>query len=108
MLQDAVSLGVNPSEEAIRQGPLTARFLVTGDDSAGSVAAFEVRVPAGQRLAAPAHSHDGFEETIYGVDGVLTRTVDGRPIDVGPGQALRAAPSTGSTTTVARTPGRCA
>ena len=41
------------------------------------------------RLAAPAHSHDYYEETIYGIDGVLTWTVDGKQIDVGPGQALR-------------------
>ena len=45
-------------------------------------------VPAAQRLAAPAHSHDHYEETIYGLAGVLTWTVDGTPIDVGPGQAL--------------------
>ena len=44
--------------------------------------------PGAQRLAAPAHSHDHYEETIYGIDGVLTWTVDGKQIDVGPGQAL--------------------
>ncbi|HEU5041714.1 MAG TPA: hypothetical protein VFT84_12865 [Gemmatimonadales bacterium] len=37
---------------------------------------------------APAQSHDRFEETIYGIHRVLTWTVDGKPIDVGPGQAL--------------------
>ena len=37
---------------------------------------------------APAHSHDHYEETIYGIEGVLTWTVDGKRIDVGPGQAL--------------------
>ena len=37
---------------------------------------------------APAHSHDHYEETIFGIDGVLTWTVDGKQIDVGPGQAL--------------------
>jgi quercetin dioxygenase-like cupin family protein len=41
-----------------------------------------------QRLQAPAHSHDHYEETIYGLQGTLTWTVDGQPIDVGPGQAL--------------------
>ena len=45
-------------------------------------------VRGGQRLPAPAHSHDHYEETIYGVNGVLTWTVNGRAIDVGPGQAL--------------------
>ncbi len=81
-------LHVNPSDETIRLGPLTVRFLITGENSNGSVAAFEVGVPAAQRLAAPAHSHDHYEETIYGIDGVLTWTVDGKQFDVGPGQAL--------------------
>src|SRR5215475_11350550 len=79
---------VNPSEETIRLGPLAVRFLITGEDSTGSIAAFEVVVPGAQRLAAPAHSHDHYEETIYGISGVLSWTVDGKPIDVGPGQAL--------------------
>lgn len=45
-------------------------------------------VPASERLAGPAHSHDHYEETIYGLEGVLTWTVEGKQIDVGPGQAL--------------------
>lgn len=81
-------LRVNPADETIRLGPLAVRFLVTGENSSGTVAVFEVIVPAGQRLMAPGHSHDHFEETVYGVDGVLTWTVDGERIDVGPGQAL--------------------
>ena len=88
MLQQAVDLHVNPSDETVRLGPLAVRFLITGENSNGSVAAFEVGVPAGQRLAAPAHSHDHYEETIYGIDGVLTWTVNGKQVDVGPGQAL--------------------
>ena len=88
MLQPAVGIKVNPSDETIRLGPLAVRFLITGENSNGSVAAFEVSVPSGQRLMAPSHSHDHYEETIYGLDGVLTWTVDGRQIEVGPGQAL--------------------
>ena len=88
MTQQTIGLRVNPSDETIRLGPLAVRFLLTGEDSHGSVAVFELFVPGAQRLAAPAHSHDRYEETIYGVDGVLTWTVDGRPVDVGPGQAL--------------------
>jgi uncharacterized cupin superfamily protein len=34
------------------------------------------------------HSHDGFEETIYGVEGTTTWTIDGETIDVGPGEAV--------------------
>ncbi len=80
--------GVNPSDETIRLGPLAVRFLIAGEDSGGSVAIFECSVPGAQRLAAPAHSHDAYEETIYGIEGVLTWTVDGQSFDVGPGQAL--------------------
>ena len=88
MIQHTLDLHVNPSDETIRVGLLTVRFLVTADNSSGSIAAFEVTVPGGQRLLAPAHSHDHYEETIYGIDGVLTWAVNGRQIEVGPGQAL--------------------
>jgi quercetin dioxygenase-like cupin family protein len=79
---------VNPSEEIIKIGPLGIRFLLTGDDSNRTMSVFEVLVPAGQKLAAPAHRNDAYEETLYGIEGVLTWTVDGKPIEVGPGQAL--------------------
>jgi len=88
MEAQAAGLRVNPSDEAIRLGPLTVRFLITGENSNATVAAFEVVVPGAQRLAAPAHSHDHYEETIYGIEGMLTWTVDGERIDVGPGEAL--------------------
>ncbi len=74
--------------ETIQLGPLTVRFLLTGADSNGSVAVFELSVPAGQRLPAPAHSHDHYEETIYGLEGVMTWTVNGKPTDLAPGEAL--------------------
>ncbi len=83
-----VDLCVNPDDETIRVGSLAVHFLVSGENSSGTVAVFEVVVPAGQRLPAPAHSHDHYEETAYGVEGVLTWTVDGKLIDLGPGQAL--------------------
>lgn len=88
MPQETADLRVNPANEILRGGQLQLRFLPTGDNSNGSVAAFELIVPAAQRLQAPAHSHNHYEETIYGIDGTLTWTVDGKPIDVGPGQAL--------------------
>ena len=76
----------NPSEE-IRIGQLVIRFLLEGEASGGSIALFELDVPAGARVPA-AHSHDGYEETIYGLEGVLTWTLDGRQTDVGPGEVL--------------------
>jgi quercetin dioxygenase-like cupin family protein len=75
------------THEEIAVGQLAIRFLVEGEDSGGSVAVFEFDVPADAKVAA-AHSHDGYEETIYGLEGVLTWTIEGTPIDVGPGEAL--------------------
>jgi len=75
------------TREEIKVGDLAIRFLVEGGQSAGSVAVFEFDVPAGTKVAA-AHSHDGYEETVYGLVGVLTWTVEGTTTDVGPGEAL--------------------
>ena len=73
--------------EQIEVGGMAIRFLVEGGQSGGALAIFEFAVPVGARVAA-AHSHDGYEETIYGLEGVLTWTVEGTPTDVGPGEAL--------------------
>ena len=75
------------TREEIRIGQLAIRFVVEGDESKGAVAMFEFDVPAGARVPI-AHSHDGYEETIYGLEGVLTWTVEQTPTDVGPGEAL--------------------
>jgi quercetin dioxygenase-like cupin family protein len=73
--------------EDIRIGQLAVRFLLEGEASGGSVAIFEFDVAAGAKVPA-AHSHDGYEETIYGLEGVLTWTLDGRKTDVGKGELL--------------------
>ncbi len=88
MSSQVADISINPSEETLRLGPLVIHFLLTGDSSNGTAALFEVVVPGSQRLMAPAHSHDQYEETIYGAEGVLTWTVDGKQFDIGPGQAL--------------------
>lgn len=88
MKTQSVITGTNPAAETIRLGALTLNFLVTRETSGGSIAAFELLVPGGQRLPAPAHSHDHYEESIYGISGVVTFTVDSKPIEIGPGQML--------------------
>jgi quercetin dioxygenase-like cupin family protein len=74
-------------QEEIKVGSVVIRFLVEGEQSAGSVALFEFDVPAGARVPA-AHGHDGYEETIYGLEGVLTWTIEGVQLDVGPGETV--------------------
>jgi quercetin dioxygenase-like cupin family protein len=73
--------------ELIRVGATTVRVLVEAADSGGSAAVFEVVIQARGRMPAP-HSHDGYEETIYGLEGVSTWTVNGSPVEVAPGDAL--------------------
>ena len=79
-------MSVSMNEE-IRIGQMAIRFLVEGTESNGSVAIFEFDVPVGTRVPV-AHSHDGYEETVYGVRGTLSWTVEGTTTDVGPGEAL--------------------
>jgi quercetin dioxygenase-like cupin family protein len=70
--------------EIIRVGQIEIRFLLESADSNGSVAMFEFAVPDGAKVPLP-HYHKAYDETVYGVQGVLTFTVEGKPVDIGPG-----------------------
>jgi quercetin dioxygenase-like cupin family protein len=75
---------MTPPKEIIRIGSIEIRFLLDGDDTGGRLSVFEVLVPPGARVPAP-HYHENVDEVAYGLEGVLTWTVDGRAIPVGPG-----------------------
>lgn len=75
------------TREEIRVGSMLIRFLVEGHASGGSVAMFECDVPANAKLPA-AHSHDAYEETIYGLQGTTTFTVAGKLRPLSPGDVL--------------------
>ena len=47
-------------------------------DTNGVVAIFEFTVPVGAKVPLP-HSHKHYDETVYGVEGVVTFAVEGRP-----------------------------
>jgi len=59
---------LTPLAEAIEVGAMSVRFHVDADESGGSVSIFECDVPANARMPAP-HSHDDFDETVFGLDG---------------------------------------
>jgi mannose-6-phosphate isomerase-like protein (cupin superfamily) len=40
------------------------------------------------RVHSPAHSHDAYDETIYGLEGVLAFTLNSQKTDVGRGEML--------------------
>jgi quercetin dioxygenase-like cupin family protein len=76
-----------PKANPITVGALTMTFHVDAERSNGSLTVFEVDVPVGARVPAP-HSHDAFEETIFGLRGTTTWTVEGDAIAVGPGESV--------------------
>lgn len=73
--------------DPIRIGPITMTFTVDAEASGGSVtvARCDVRDGGGMPVA---HSHDAFEETVYGLEGTTSFVVDGTPTDLGPGDTL--------------------
>ncbi len=73
-------------EEIIRVGQIGIRFLLDAADTNGSVALFEFTVPVGAKVPMP-HSHAHYDETIYGVAGVITFTVEGKVVDLAPGES---------------------
>jgi len=72
-------------KELIRTGQIEVQFLLKSEDSNGQLAMFEFMVPAGARVPLP-HSHAFYDETIYGLEGVLTFTVNGKPVDIAAGE----------------------
>src|SRR3982750_1821456 len=72
--------------EIIRVGQIEIKFLLEAADTNGSVAMFEFTVPVGAKMPLP-HSHKYYDESIYGVEGVVTFTVEGKPVDIGPGES---------------------
>lgn len=75
------------SFDPIHLGQITVTFSVDAEMSNGTATVCRCDVLGGAGLPVP-HSHDGFEETIYGLAGVTTFTVDGEEIAVGAGDTL--------------------
>lgn len=72
--------------ETIKIGQTSVNFLLEAADTNGSVAMFEFEVPVGAKVPLP-HSHEHYDETIYGLEGVITFTVNGKPVDIAPGES---------------------
>ena len=75
------------SGATINLGGIDVRFLVEAPDSGGAATVFECAVAGGAQVPPP-HSHDAFDETVYGLEGVLTFTIDGRSREIGPGDSV--------------------
>jgi len=73
--------------EDIKVGALELRFLRSKHETKGVLDMFEMVCPPTGRMPIP-HSHRDWEETVYGISGVITWTVDGEPYEVGPGDSV--------------------
>jgi quercetin dioxygenase-like cupin family protein len=73
--------------QVIRIGQVSVKFLLEGRDTNEQLAMFEFSVPVGARVPLP-HSHELYDETVYGLEGVFTFTVEGEPHKIGPGEKL--------------------
>lgn len=71
----------------IHVGLMAVSFLLESEQTGGALTAFECEVPAGAKMPAP-HSHDAFDETIYGLAGTTTFTVAGTDHEIGPGDMV--------------------
>ena len=73
--------------ETIVVGGLQLRFLQTKEDTGGSLDAFEMIVHPNAGVPVP-HYHESWDETIIGQMGVTTWRVNGKDIELTPGESL--------------------
>jgi quercetin dioxygenase-like cupin family protein len=71
----------------IRLGEISVTFLKTRHETGDAFDLFELTMPAFHRVPLP-HIHRKYDETIFGVDGTLTWTLDGKPTEVRRGVTL--------------------
>jgi quercetin dioxygenase-like cupin family protein len=76
-----------PPREIIRVGQIEVQFRLDASQTGGVFTMFEFCVPVAARVPIP-HSHEFFDETVFGLDGVTTWTVCGESVTVGPGDVL--------------------
>lgn len=73
--------------QTINMGSVQLKFLQNKDVTQGSLDLFELTLQPNARMPIP-HHHETWDETVYGMVGISTWTVDGRSVEVGPGQSL--------------------
>lgn len=72
------------STEVISFNGMEVRFRLDEQDTNGSLTMFECLIAPAARVPVP-HYHKDFDETIYGVKGVASYTIDGKAVEIGPG-----------------------
>ena len=73
-------------KEIIKFQGMEIRFCLNEKDTDGAITMFECIIDGGVRMTAP-HFHKHFDETIYGVEGIVTYTIGGNAVEIGPGDS---------------------
>ena len=71
--------------DIIDLGSLQLKFLQTMQDTAGSLDMFEMTLQPNARMPIP-HYHDRWDETIYGLSGTTCWRIDGKEVELAPGE----------------------
>jgi quercetin dioxygenase-like cupin family protein len=74
-------------KDTIYIGKIEIDFLLGAKDTNGQMAMFEFIVPVGAKVPIP-HHHEAYDEIVYGLEGIITFNVNGKPVDVGAGESL--------------------
>jgi quercetin dioxygenase-like cupin family protein len=71
--------------EIIDLGSLQLKFLQSREDTGDSLDVFEMTLQPNARMPIP-HYHDRWDETVYGLTGTSCWRIDGKEVDVAPGE----------------------
>lgn len=72
------------SKEAISFNGMQVRFCLDERDTNGAITMFECIIAPAAKVPVP-HYHKDFDETIYGLEGTASYTIDGKAVEIGPG-----------------------
>lgn len=71
----------------IKIGQLEINFLLESAQTNGMISMFEFNIPPNAKVPVP-HYHKDFDETIYGLAGIMTFKLNGEAINISAGQSL--------------------
>lgn len=74
------------NNEIIKFGGIEIHFSLDANDTNKQLTLFKCVIHPNTKMPAP-HYHEQFDETIYGLKGIATYTVDGKTIEIGPGDS---------------------
>lgn len=72
-------------KETVNPDQSTIDFLLRTNDIDSAASMFEFMVPAGAKVPVTFY-HESFNETIYGLERIITFTVEAKAINIAPGE----------------------